>query len=112
MQGRRWFDGAIELSEQAHGTADADPPTDSTALEVLQILGGILFRQGEAAAARSAFERAVVAWRLLGRDDLLVGGLPGLGLSLRLLGELEAEVVPVLPGPGGRGARRSPPAAR
>lgn len=97
-EGRRWLERAIGLAEGATpaGYVDraAGAATDRTqhtaALEALQSLAGILYRQGETHAAQRALERTVAAWREQRRDDLLAPGLATLGLCLRVHDQVAA----------------------
>lgn len=86
-EGRRWLERAISLSDQEEYVDDIVRRT--AALEALQSLAGILYRQGDVVTARQALDRTVTAWRELNRDDLLIAGLSGLGLCLRVLDDLD-----------------------
>ncbi len=79
---RRWLERAVEL------TGD-DEQLQTAALEALQTLAGVLFRQGEAAASRDALEHTVAAWRERGDEAMLSAALAGLGLALRVLGDID-----------------------
>jgi predicted ATPase/class 3 adenylate cyclase len=87
VEGRRWLERAIALTDRA---GHADRARRVEALEALQTLAGILYRQGETVAAQHALERTVAAWRAHGRDDLLAAGLATLGLCLRVHEEVAA----------------------
>ncbi|MGH3366906.1 MAG: ATP-binding protein, partial [Nocardioidaceae bacterium] len=90
-EGRRWLERAISQSEAQRdlAVAGAEPGERTAALEALQSLAGILYRQGETVAAERALTRTVAAWRELGRDDLLAGGLATLGLCQRVHADLD-----------------------